>query len=388
MGNTLAALRSRHIRAQRRRHYREIHASASNAREHIETAFAGDPKLDILKRLAVRAAVRCADRRLATYLEVRTLTVLPVIITIAAAIQMFTQSGPLPQVALMATYVPMLTAATRLIRVWPWTIGGERITTSVALSPVCLGLAGRVSDTKHLIQQRPADVGEAYEIIVVSMVVALTLARWAPTVRPHVHHVADDVFVTLIRAADHTAAVHRGMWMSPQYNQRLRWYLRRAAYQAGQTFQPRVPLSEYDWPARKSAVQASARLAWIIESRARRVVDAADKDVYGDLHEWLRDGIRKWAFGGLDEVIRAAPLPARTGRLAQWLRRLLPTAVLVAAGVVVPLLPQVARQAGAADDVRITLLTAAALFASVGPGPAADQVMAVVGKVGGFKGGS
>jgi len=386
--NSLADICSRRIRAQRRRHYREIHDRAGTAVTQIETAFANGPDLDDLKRLTTLVAVRCADRHLTIYLELRSLALAPVCITVIAAIHMFTQAGFLPQAALMATYVPMLVLMSRLLRYWPWTIDGEVVAKSVALSPMFLGLAARISQNMHLIHTHPQNANTAYTAIVVSAVFTVILGRWTPTLKPHRHHVADDVFLTLIRAADLTAPGKRTKWTSPDYNQRLRWFLRRAAYFADRTFQPRVPISEYDWPARKAAAQASAKLAWIIELQARRVADAADESVYAELHEWLRDGIRKWANGGLDEVIRAAPLPDRAGRVVRWLRRLVPSVVFVAAGVIVPLIPQVARQAGAADDVRITLFSAAVLFASVGPGPVADQVMGVVGKVGGFKGGS
>ncbi len=200
---------------------------------------------------------------------------------------------------------------------------------------------------------------------------------------PAAHHVLDEVFVGLLYAAGYIGLRGQSTWRYAPSARYLRARLERAARLAEAAFLDRVALT--DLAGRRQARVAGLKLAAIIRSRRDLVATAADQEVYAELHEWLVDGVTKWAFGGLDEVIRATPIPPQRDLWWRAMRWLVPALVLVAAAVCLPLIPQIAATTGAVAGIRITLLTAAVLYLTVGPSAVADQVMSVVNQVSGFK---
>lgn len=194
-------------------------------------------------------------------------------------------------------------------------------------------------------------------------------------------HVFDEAFIGLLFAAVVTRPEKRTDWTSQYFNHLLLGKLNDAAGYAESAFRRRAwstGIANY-----RRGRTAGLQLSAVITAKNDMIVAAADESAYAEVHEWLLDGLYKWATGGVDEMLRAQPEPSRLVFVRRALRRLVPPAVLVAAGVALPLIPQLSGQGA---PIRITLLSAAALALTVGPGQVSDQVMSVVNKASASKG--
>lgn len=204
-------------------------------------------------------------------------------------------------------------------------------------------------------------------------------SEWAGSIPPYYHSALDPVFVELANVAALTSRRSTTPWASEHTALLIRRHLRRAADRAESAFTIRAKQSGYfGW---REAREAGLKLAAIIRSKTSMVITSADPTAQAALHEWVLDGLRRWADGGLDEVIRQAPSPSRAVGLGHFIRWIAPTATLTGAAFALPLVPEISAQAGAAATVRLSMLTAAAVSLTARGTFASDQILELLSRL-------
>lgn len=110
---------------------------------------------------------------------------------------------------------------------------------------------------------------------------------------------------------------------------------------------------------RKSLREESTRIAAVFWSHQLPLVKATSAQEVGPVIESLIKGIDALARQDREALLSVSPSEvARSARLLSWVKRLTPGLILIAAGIVLPMLPQVSSQPAAASSMRLILVIA------------------------------
>jgi hypothetical protein len=274
-----------------------------------------------------------------------------------------------------------------LTAMWVWVMPGLLMLMFMASFPTIGEVAQHATRAQLLFRDR---TGSGTWLIGFSAVMADALvlfhrsvakSRWLPVQSSPL----DRTFLSLLDNAGEVAVqLHRQRWTDPNNVANLRSWIRLTARTAEGAYMARAGWF-LDHRSRRNAQRAGLRLAEAIRAHIDPITTAADERPYTRVLVSLADGVEHWVLDDLDAMLEGLPEPAHPGRL-KMLRRMAPSAVLAAAAILVPLIPQVAAVSGAPSGIRLTLASAAILSLLGSIISPADQILGILGKITSFGG--
>ncbi|MFD4510371.1 hypothetical protein [Streptomyces sp. NPDC058457] len=120
--------------------------------------------------------------------------------------------------------------------------------------------------------------------------------------------------------------------------------------------------------------------AAILRHRSR-LVRCGTGEGFQQLLESLSDGLVALTLGNRDRLLANAPEITRSTMVKDAFKRAYPGLILLAAGIALPYIPQIAKQPEVADNVRVALIVMGVLALASAPSDAAQKVNDIVAKI-------